>query len=149
MNLFLKRRQSTAKTTIGDWHLRTDAGDRLICRSCEDIVRPTGVKVPGQTAIPAGIYEVVMSRSPRFSSIFGVDVTTPEILNVPGFTGVRIHPLSTAAESEGCIGPGLKVRADGEGVEASGWAYGLICALIGGALAQGEQVFLELENAAE
>jgi hypothetical protein len=66
-------------------------------------------KVAGQTAIPAGEYKIVLSRSVRFSlkasqkSGVPVDVVTPEILAVPGFTGIRIHPGNAAADTEGCI----------------------------------------------
>ena len=49
------------------------------------------------TAIPYGEYKVVLSMSPRFKKIL------PEILNVPGFTGVRIHSGNTQYDSSGCL----------------------------------------------
>lgn len=54
-------------------------------------------KVYGQTAIPTGIYKVILSISNKFKRIL------PEILNVPNWSGVRIHSGNTAADSLGCI----------------------------------------------
>lgn len=76
----------------------------------EDRVRAPGVKIPGETAIPAGSYKMVLSKSPKFGRIL------PEILNVPNFVGIRIHKGNTAADSSGCLiigsrlGPKLPVE---------------------------------------
>jgi hypothetical protein len=56
-----------------------------------------GQKVHGLTAIPRGKYTLVNSFSNRFQKYL------PEILNVPGFAGIRIHPGNKAEDSEGCI----------------------------------------------
>jgi hypothetical protein len=53
--------------------------------------------VYGQTAIPSGRYRLILSRSNKFKRIM------PEILNIPGFTGVRMHGGNTAKDTEGCI----------------------------------------------
>lgn len=63
-------------------------------------------KIYGQTAIPSGTYEVKMTYSSRFNSRawgkkYGGKV--PELLNVKGFGGVRIHPGNKAADTLGCI----------------------------------------------
>lgn len=71
-----------------------------------DILR---MKVPGKTAIPRGTYNVILSVSPKFkkkpwATRYGGLV--PEIVGVKGYSGVRIHPLNDATDSEGCIGIG-------------------------------------------
>lgn len=75
--------------------------------TCEDVVREIpGVpvdkwKIYGKTAIPRGTYEVKMTWSNRFKA------TMPELIGVPGFTGIRIHSANYANELEGCIAPGM------------------------------------------
>lgn len=142
MNLLLKRRPSTQKTTIGEVYLE----DRLVCYTCEDVIRPAGQKVYGQTAIPPGIYEIKLAQPPKYQKAYGVTVSTPWLQNVPMFEGILIHPGNTAVDTEGCLLPGLTVNPDGEGVGVSGLAYGMLCLLIGHALGAGEQVFIEVEN---
>ena len=62
--------------------------------SGEEIKR---VKVYGETAIPTGVYTVKMTYSPKYKR------NMPEVLNVPGFSGIRIHSGNTAKDSLGCI----------------------------------------------
>lgn len=71
------------------------------CDTLEDTVRPKGEKVYGKTAIPSGMYRVKKTMSPRFKKVL------PEILEVEGFSGVRIHAGNTAKDTEGCILLGL------------------------------------------
>lgn len=58
-------------------------------------------KVYGQTAIPAGTYPLTLSMSNRFKRLL------PELHNVPGFEGVRIHSGNTAEDSHGCLIVGI------------------------------------------
>lgn len=62
-----------------------------------DLAQIKKIKVMHETAIPYGTYKVRLSLSPRFKKIL------PEILNVPGFSGIRMHGGSSAASSSGCL----------------------------------------------
>lgn len=103
MKLHLERLQLDPDVTIGS--LTVDAAWE--CWILEDAVRP--VKVAGETAIPAGIYRVEITFSPRFQR------DLPLLLGVPNFMGVRIHPGNTASDTEGCLLPGLDRMAKSVG----------------------------------
>ena len=72
------------------------------------------LKIAGQTAIPAGTYKVTMSVSAKYkdrSWAKKYNGLVPEIVGVPGYSGVRIHPANKASEVEGCVAIGEnKVR---------------------------------------
>lgn len=93
MKLVLERLQKDPDVTIGN--LLVDGV--FECWTLEDAVRPDGVKIYGETAIPPGLYSVDITRSPRFK------VDMPLLVNVAGFVGVRIHTGNTADDTEGCV----------------------------------------------
>ena len=96
MNLRVIREPSTAAATLGI--LLIDGV--FTCWTLEDVVR--AVKIPGETAIPAGRYDVRLSLSQRFQKVL------PEVLAVPNFTGTRIHAGNTQADTAGCVLVGRK-----------------------------------------
>lgn len=101
MNVTLLRRYFYEDCTIGE--LYVDGDDERVCWTLEDRARD-GVKVSGQTAIPTGRYKIIVTPSQRFKTLL------PLLLDVPGFTGVRIHAGNTAADTEGCIVVGQAVN---------------------------------------
>lgn len=88
--------------TIGKMYIDGD----YFCDTLEDRVRDINkngkfdngeVKVAGETAIPYGRYQVVVTMSPRFKR------ELPRLLNVPNFEGILIHRGNTDKDSSGCI----------------------------------------------
>ena len=65
------------------------------CWTLEDVLRAE--KVPHQTAIPPGCYSVTITPSQRFQR------DLPLLMDVPGFSGVRIHPGNTHEDTSGCL----------------------------------------------
>ncbi len=136
MRLELIRDRLTEKSTTGKlmW------GEQHIAYTLEDVYRgPLAVKVPGHTCIPCGIYEVIISHSPRF----GIDM--PLLLNVPGFSGVRIHSGNKPEHTEGCVLVGTTRGPDQ--VLGSRVAFEQVFALIRDAREQGESVTIEVKLA--
>ena len=104
MRLELQRKWFTESSTIGQLY---GPKHEFLCYVLEDRFRlPWDAKVYGRTAIPCGTYGVVITHSPRF----GVEM--PLLLDVPGFSGVRIHPGNVPTDTEGCLLPGLERDAD-------------------------------------
>lgn len=105
-----------------------------------------GKKKYGITAIPKGTYEIRMTYSPKFSSRAWAKPTkglVPEIIDVPGFSGIRIHPLNSAKDSLGCIGVG---KNDKKGWISKSTTYyrNLVDNYIVPALDRGERVFITI-----
>jgi hypothetical protein len=72
------------------------------------------VKIPKETAIPYGRYKMVLSMSPKFKRML------PEILQVPNFSGVRIHSGVTVEHTEGCPLIGKFAIRSGDTITISG-----------------------------
>ena len=71
--------------------------DGYVCQTLEDPVRQAGVKIAGETAIPSGTYRVSITMSTKFGKLL------PLLANVPNYSGIRIHPGNTTADTSGCI----------------------------------------------
>ena len=134
MELLLERKYLKAAYTIGC--LSVD-GTRF-CDTLEDRVRDLvhEPKVPGETAIPAGCYEVIVKHSPRFGR------NLPRLLDVPGFEGILIHRGNTARDTSGCILVGEN-RQPGKVLNSTPYELRLTV-LIREAAERGEQTFITI-----
>jgi len=118
--------------------------DQFECYTLEDVVREVvGQPVSqwkkfGQTAIPRGRYEVIVTRSPRF----GFD--TPEILNVPGFSDIRMHKGNTDKDTEGCILLGAAKDENNEDILESKVAFEAFLPKVQAAIGKGEKVYITI-----
>jgi len=136
LKLLLLRDTFTDESTTGELFV-----DGVFeCFILEDRVRPKGVKVYGKTAIPEGVYEIVITKSVRFKRFL------PLLLNVPKFSGIRIHPGNKAVDTEGCLLPGTK-RARNVVFE-SRKAFDRLFTRIKAARAKGETVTIEIKRGA-
>jgi hypothetical protein len=94
-------------------------------------------KVPHETAIPYGRYEVEITYSNRFGR------PLPLLMNVIGFEGIRIHSGNSAGDTSGCILPGVRIN-DEMRVGQSRKTFDTIYKLIGEALLN-EQVYITVQ----
>ena len=134
MELKLKRIAKRDTYTIGRLYIDGE----YFCDTLEDRVRDLSkeAKVKGQTAIPAGRYQIVLTYSPRFKRIL------PLLLDVPQFTGVRIHRGNTAKDTEGCILVGFN-REVGKVLDSAVTEQRLM-AVLQNAVNKGEQIFITI-----
>lgn len=115
------------------------------CFTCEDVIREvpgkpvSSWKVQNETAIPAGRYRVKLSYSPHFRQVL------PEVIDVPGYTGIRIHIGNTAKDTDGCLLLGETQTTTG--VASSTAAFGTFMLKLSRAIAGGE-VWIKYVNPA-
>lgn len=127
------------------------------------------VKVPGETRIPAGVYEIHLTDSPTFSKSYYVSRRTGELSrvqseefdtahklvtlkNVPGFERVLVHPGNTDDDSRGCyiIGSEIGVIKNQKGVLGSRkkyeQVYPIMASLIKANESKGIKTFMEFRD---
>ena len=103
IKLRLERRYKGSKYTIGKLFIN----DEYFCDTIEDTDRGLKSsmsveyikkkKVYAKTAIPTGTYKIEMTYSNKFKRIL------PLLVDVKGFSGIRIHRGNTEIDSSGCI----------------------------------------------
>ena len=116
MELRVDRRWPKETYTIG----RLFIDGALFCNTLEDrdrglhqtdsLEQIRSLKMPGETAIPRGVYSVAMNTlSPKYAAVkWYKDLCggkMPRLLDVPGFDGILIHPGggNGALDTRGCI----------------------------------------------
>lgn len=103
MRLTLKRIANRKDYCIGKLYIN----GKYFCDTLEDVDRGLDdsmteeeikeKKVYGKTAIPTGIYTVLLTYSPKYKKVM------PLINNVKGYSGIRIHSGNTAKDTLGCL----------------------------------------------
>ncbi len=142
LHLTLIRKWKKPEYTIGQLF----AGGRMICNTIEDCDRGLNqhmteteikrIKVQNETAIPVGTYKLTVSMSPEFGR------KLIEVLNVPGYLGIRIHKGNTAKDSAGCILPGNNTEK-GKVTNSTKFEE-LLTSMVESAISNGEEAYLTI-----
>ena len=114
MRLTLDRKWPRETYTIGKLYVNGE----LFCNTLEDrdrglhqtdsLEQIRSLKIPGETAIPKGMYTVAMNvLSPKYAGVAWYKSLCggkmPRLLDVPGFDGILIHPGTDALSTRGCL----------------------------------------------
>lgn len=141
MALQIVRTAYTVRTTRGQLYVE----GRYFCETLEDAARQYGVKIPGETCIPLGLYYVTITPSARFGRQMVQLYTHKEDLSCRHggviFTGVRLHGGNTHGDTAGC--PLVAFKSDGpDRIKNS--AEGAVFAVVERAMRDGRPVTLEI-----
>lgn len=121
MELLVDRKWKKEAYTIGRLYIN----GVFFCNTLED--RDRGLKqtdslatiqskkVYGETAIPTGTYNIRMDiKSPKYSLLSWYKNLCkgfmPRLENVPGWSGILIHPLNSPDQTLGCLGVGKNTQ---------------------------------------
>lgn len=99
------------------------------------------IKIPKETAIPTGTYNIVKYFSPSHNEYL------PLLEHVPGFAGIEIHVGNYIKDTDGCLLPGSDKGTDSNGNDAvwhSTIATGKLHTKIFDALKNGQKVTIEI-----
>lgn len=128
--------------TIGKMYIDGE----YFCDTLEDRVRDLNkngkfdngeVKVAGETAIPYGRYQVVVTMSPKFKR------ELPRLLNVPNFEGILIHRGNTDKDSAGCLLLGEN-KVKGKVINSTPYEQKLV-SILKGVQNKGEEIWITIE----
>lgn len=96
-------------------------------------------KIPGATAIPYGRYQVAVDKSQRFKKLL------PRLLEVPGFSGVRIHSGNSPEDTQGCLLVGATWAHEKHNwIGNSSAAFAALLSKLQAALAAGEECWVTI-----
>ena len=136
MYIRVMREPSINDTTLGSLFI----DDHWQCHTLEDVIRPTGEKIRNKTAISPGRYRLILSMSNRFKKIM------PELLNVPMFTGIRIHSGNTAKDTAGCLLVGQTRSVETRSIGRSRAAYKALMLKLTAAVKAGDTINITYAN---
>ena len=121
MKLLVDRKWKKEAYTIGRLYI----DGVLFCNTLEDkdrglkqtdsLATIQSKKVYGETAIPTGTYNIRMDiKSPKYSLLSWYKNLCkgfmPRLENVPGWSGILIHPLNSPDQTLGCLGVGKNTK---------------------------------------
>lgn len=122
MNILVDRTNITDKFTEGKLYINNE----YFCDTLENpdrglyqgmpVAQIKQIKVPKETAIPAGTYSVNLNIQTAYSNAShrlwykqtAMKGIMPMIMNIPGFAGILIHYGTSTAWTEGCLLVGVK-----------------------------------------
>ena len=134
MMLELNRIAKKPLYTIG----RLFVDGKYFCDTLEDCCRDLDKeeKVMNETAIPEGTYEVIVNVSAKFRR------KLPLLLDVPHFSGIRIHRGNTDKDTSGCILVGEN-KQQGRVINSTGYELKLT-EMIEKAMLSGEKIVIQV-----
>ena len=134
MMLELNRIAKKTLYTIG----RLFVDGKYFCDTLEDRCRDLDKeeKVMNETAIPEGIYEVIVNVSAKFRR------KLPLLLDVPHFSGIRIHRGNMDKDTSGCILVGEN-KQQGRVINSTGYELKLT-EMIEKAMLSGEKIVIHV-----
>ena len=134
MMLELNRIAKKPLYTIG----RLFVDGKYFCDTLEDRCRDLDKeeKVMNGTAIPEGIYEVIVNVSAKFRRKW------PLLLDVPHFSGIRIHRGNMDKDTSGCILVGEN-KQQGRVINSTGYELKLT-EMIEKAMLSGEKIVIQV-----
>ena len=139
MELTVHRTKNAEKACTG----MLDVDGVYECVTLEDVVRdlgPTGSgKIQDKTAIPAGRYKVTTDFSAKFQKVM------LHVLEVPYFTGIRIHSGNDDENTEGCLLVGQKHDND-DYIHGGSVELPILQKKIQDALTAGQEVWITFHN---
>jgi len=145
------RYSSDSDSTLSTLHNIVNFRPEFLCYLLEDEYRE--VKVPGETRIPAGRYEIKLRTEGgmhgRYKDKYPWHKGMLWLQDVPNFTWIYIHPGVTDDHSEGCLltGDGQRQNKTKAGKNYDTMdAYQRIYELISKAILDGRKVFITIKD---
>jgi hypothetical protein len=142
----LYRKIYRGMTTIGELFTPEDLKKRF-CWTLEDIVRAPGIKDKSKTAIPAGTYRMLITRSDRFKRDMVILFNKSSNMTIEAdgikFSGVRVHGGNTHNDTEGCI---LVAKNKINDEKIQGTMEKEFTALVKSYIDEGHDCFIEIIN---
>ena len=94
----------------------------------------------GHPCIPCGLFKVKLTKSPHFGYV------TPELIDVPGRTNIRMHKGNKPEDSLGCTLVGMSHGPQPDWIADSHDAFDQLMKLCEAAEARGDEITVEYHD---